>query len=557
MNYPWLKSYPDGVPFEIDVKRYNNLCEVFEDSCKKYREKAALSNMGATISYHEYDRLTGRFASFLQHELKLKKGDRIAIQMPNLLQYNIALYGAFRAGLIVVNTNPLYTAREMEHQFKDSGAKAIVILSNFAHMLQEVLPATNIQHVIITDVGDLLGFPKKLIVNNVLKYIKKAIPAYKINKSIKFLDALELGSKKPFQEIRCKSEDPAFLQYTGGTTGVSKGAILSHGNVLANMLQIAAWMKPCLVEGQEIAICALPLYHIFSLTLNAMTFMIYGAEVVLITNPRDMVGFIKELKAKPFSVFSGVNTLFNGLMNHPDFSSINFNAVKVSVAGGMALQTAVAEKWMKITDSLLVEGYGLTETSPVATVNPLSKKGNHVGTIGLPVPNTILKLLDDDGNEVAEGQQGEVAIKGPQVMQGYWQRPDETAKVMTGDGYFKSGDIGIMDQEGYFKIVDRKKDMILVSGFNVYPNEIEDVLANLDGVLESAAIGVPDEKSGEAVKVVIVKKDPGLTTEQVIQHCRQNLTNYKVPRYVEFRHELPKTNVGKILRRALRTTDTK
>ncbi len=557
MNYPWLKSYPEGVPFEIDVKRYNNLCEVFEDSCKKYREKAALSNMGVTISYHEYDRLTGRFASFLQHELKLKKGDRIAIQMPNLLQYNIALYGAFRAGLIVVNTNPLYTAREMEHQFKDSGAKAIVILSNFAHMLQEVLPATNIQHVIITDVGDLLGFPKKLIVNSVLKYIKKAIPAYKINKSIKFLDALELGSKKPFQEIRCKSEDPAFLQYTGGTTGVSKGAILSHGNVLANMLQIAAWMKPCLVEGKEIAICALPLYHIFSLTLNAMTFMIYGAEVVLITNPRDMVGFIKELKAIPFSVFSGVNTLFNGLMNHPNFSSINFNAVKVSVAGGMALQTAVAEKWMKITDSLLVEGYGLTETSPVATVNPLSKKGNHVGTIGLPVPNTILKLLDDDGNEVAEGQQGEVAIKGPQVMQGYWQRPDETAKVMTGDGYFKSGDIGTMDHEGYFKIVDRKKDMILVSGFNVYPNEIEDVLANLDGVLESAAIGVPDEKSGEAVKVIIVKKDPGLTTEQVIQYCRQNLTNYKVPRYVEFRHELPKTNVGKILRRALRTPDTK
>lgn len=552
MNYPWLKSYPEGVPYEVDVKRFNNLCEVFEESCKKYREKPAITSLGTTLSYHDYDRLSGQFASFLQHELKLKKGDRIALQMPNLLQYNIALYGAFRAGLVVVNTNPLYTAREMEHQFKDSGAKAIVILANFAHMLAEVLPHTNIQHVIVTEVGDLLKFPKNLIVNNVLKYIKKAVPAYHLPKAIKFTDALELGRKKPFQEVRAQYDDIAFLQYTGGTTGVSKGAMLSHGNVISNMIQVAAWMKPALSEGKEIAICALPLYHIFSLTVNAMTFMLYGAQVVLITNPKDIPGFIKELKTYPFSIFSGVNTLFNALMNDPNFSSINFQPLKVSVAGGMALQSAVAERWMKVTNSLLIEGYGLTETSPVAAVNPISKKGNRVGTIGLPVPNTVLKLLDDNGKEVGPGEQGEIAISGPQVMMGYWQRPDETAKVMTADGFFKSGDVGVIDEDGYFKIVDRKKDMILVSGFNVYPNEIEDVLSKLEGVLESAAIGIPDEKSGEVVKVVVVKKDPSLTSEQIIQHCRHNLTNYKVPRFVEFRHELPKTNVGKILRRALR-----
>ena len=552
MSYPWLKSYPEGVPYEVDVKRFNNLCEVFDESCKKFREKKALTNLGVTLTYHDYDHLTGQFASFLQHELKLKKGDRIAIQMPNLLQYSIALYGAFRAGLVVVNTNPLYTAREMEHQFKDSGAKALVILANFAHMLPEVLPQTQIQHVIITEVGDLLGFPKNFLVNTVVKYIKKAVPSYNLPKSIKFMTAIELGKKKPFQEVRAKYDDLAFLQYTGGTTGVSKGAMLTHGNVLSNMLQIAAWMKPSLKEGEEMAICALPLYHIFSLTVNAMTFMLYGAEVVLITNPRDMKTFIKELKTHHFSIFTGVNTLFNGLMNQAEFNTIDFSRVKVSVAGGMALQSAVAEKWMSQTNSLLIEGYGLTETSPVASVNPISKTGNRVGSIGLPVPNTIIKLIDDDGKEISQGQQGEIAIKGPQVMQGYWQKPEETAKVMTSDGFFKSGDVGIMDTDGYFKIVDRKKDMILVSGFNVYPNEIEDVLASLNGVLESAAIGVPDEKSGEAVKVVIVKKDPALTSEQVIQHCRQNLTNYKVPRYVEFRHELPKTNVGKILRRALR-----
>ncbi len=552
MSYPWLKNYPEVVPAEVDVKRYNNLCEAFDEACKKFREKPALSNLGATLTYHDYDRLTGQFASFLQHELKLKKGDRIAIQMPNLLQYNIALFGAFRAGLVVVNTNPLYTAREMEHQFKDSGAKAIVILANFAHLLAEILPSTSIQHVIITEVGDLLGFPKKLIVNSVVKYLKKGVPSYSIPKAISFNKALQMGSHKPFQEVRAKYEDLAFLQYTGGTTGVSKGAMLSHGNVLSNSLQICAWLKSSLIEGSEVAICALPLYHIFSLTLNAFSFMMYGARVVLITNPRDLGGFIKELKSSSFSVFSGVNTLFNGLMNHPDFKTIDFSKVKVSVAGGMALQAAVAEKWMKFTNSLLIEGYGLTETSPVAAVNPISTTGNRVGTIGLPLPNTVIKLLDDNGNDAPQGEQGELAIKGPQVMQGYWERPDETAKVMTADGFFKSGDIGVMSEDGYFKIVDRKKDMILVSGFNVYPNEIEEILAGLSGVLEAAAIGVPDEKSGEVVKAIVVKKDPALTAEDVIQYCRQNLTNYKVPRYVEFRHELPKTNVGKILRRALR-----
>lgn len=554
MTYPWLKSYPDGVPYEVDVQRFNNLCEVFDDCCRKYRERPSLTNLGTTLTYHELDRLSGQFASFLQHELHLKKGDRIAIQMPNLLQYSIALWGAFRAGLVVVNTNPLYTAREMEHQFKDAGVKALVIVENFAHMLKEVLPNTDIKHVIITSVGDLLPLPKKLLVNNVLKYVKKAIPAYDLPRAIRFNHALDLGKKKPFQEVRAQYDDIAFLQYTGGTTGVAKGAMLSHGNVISNMLQIAAWMKPSLLEGQEVAICALPLYHIFSLTLNALTFMLYGAEVILVTNPKDVPAFIKLLKARPFSVFSGVNTLFNALMNHNDFKSINFQKVKVSVAGGMALQSAVAEKWMRLTDSLLIEGYGLTETSPVACVNPINKKGNHIGTIGLPLPNTVVKLIDDNGEDVPQGQQGEIAIKGPQVMLGYWQRQDETAKVMTPDNYFKSGDIGIMDEEGYFRIVDRKKDMILVSGFNVYPNEIEDVLARLNGVLESAAIGIPDEKSGEAVKVVVVKKDPGLTTDDIIQHCRKNLTAYKVPRHVEFRQELPKTNVGKILRRALRDT---
>lgn len=551
MTYPWLKKYPQGVPAEIDVLRYNNLCEVFDDSCRKYRDRPAYTNMGKTLSFHELDHLSGQFASFLQHDLKLKKGDRIAIQMPNLLQFPVVLFGAFRAGLVVVNTNPLYTPREMAHQFKDSGAKVVVILANFAKGLEEVISETQVEHVVVTELGDLLGFPKSFVVNNALKYIKKMVPAYKIPKAISLPEALKRGSRKPFQEVRATSDELAFLQYTGGTTGVSKGAMLTHGNVVANMLQIHAWVKPIMIEGKEIIVTALPLYHIFSLTVNCLTFMTLGAQNILITNPKDIGAFIKELNKYPFTVLTGVNTLFNALMHHADFDSIDFSKVKATVAGGMALQKAVAEKWMSRTKSIIVEGYGLTETSPVACVNPINKD-NYIGSIGLPVPNTHVKLIDDDGIEVPEGESGEIAIKGPQVMKGYWNRPDETAKVMTADGYFKSGDVGVIDANGFFKIVDRKKDMILVSGFNVYPNEIEDVVAMHPGVLEVAAIGIPDDKSGEAVKVVIVKKSPELTADDIIQFCRTKLTGYKVPRFVEFRHELPKTNVGKILRRALR-----
>jgi long-chain acyl-CoA synthetase len=551
MTFPWIKKYPQGVPAEIDVQRYNNLCEVFDDSCRKFRDSPAYTNMGKSLSFHELDHLSGQFASFLQHELKLKKGDRIAIQMPNLLQFPVALFGAFRAGLVVVNTNPLYTSREMAYQFKDSGAKAVVILANFAKALEDVISETQVEHVVVTEVGDLLGFPKSFVVNNTLKYIKKMVPDYKIAKATSFTEALKIGSRKPFQEVRATTEDLAFLQYTGGTTGVSKGAMLTHGNVVANMLQIHTWVKPLMTEGKEIIVTPLPLYHIFSLTVNCLTFMVLGAQNILITNPKDIGAFIKELNKYPFTVLTGVNTLFNALLHHPDFDSIDFTKVKATVAGGMALQKAVAEKWMNRTKSLIVEGYGLTETSPVASVSPLNKD-NQVGTIGIPVPNTHMKLINDDGTDSAEGESGEIVIKGPQVMKGYWNRVEETNQVMTTDGYFKTGDIGVMDDNGFFKIVDRKKDMILVSGFNVYPNEIEDVIAMHPGVLEVAAIGIPDDKSGEAVKVVIVKKNPELTSEDIIQHCRTKLTGYKVPRFVEFRHELPKTNVGKILRRALR-----
>lgn len=555
MEFPWLKSYPKDVPYKIDVTRYTNVLDVFNEACSKFRDRPAVYNavagIGNTLSYHDLDRLTGQFASFLQHELKMQKGDRIAIQMPNCLQFPIALFGALRAGLIVVNTNPLYTAREMEHQFNDSGAKAVVIFANYAHLLEEVKPKTKVEHVIVTELGDLFGFGKSSLVNFLIKYVKKMVPTYHLPQAFSFNQALEIGARKPFQEVRPQSSDIAFLQYTGGTTGVSKGAMLTHANIVANMSQIYFWMKPSLKEGEEIIVTALPMYHIFSLTVNCMTFMSYGAKNILITNPRDIPGFIKELKSHPFTVVTGVNTLFNALMHHEDFDSIDFSKVKINVAGGMALQKAVAEKWMERTKSRLVEGYGLTETSPVACVNPING-GDKVGTIGLPLPNTEIRLLDDNEKEVGPGESGEIAIRGPQVMKGYWNKPEETEKVMTKDGFFKSGDIGVIDSDGYFKIVDRKKDMILVSGFNVYPNEVEDVIATHPGVLEVAAIGIPDEKSGEAVKVVIVKKDPALTPEDIVGHCRDRLTNYKCPKKVEFRTELPKTNVGKILRRALR-----
>jgi long-chain acyl-CoA synthetase len=551
MNKPWLKSYPKGVAPEIDVTLFNSVNDLFEESVHKYRDRQAFTNMGAEISFEDLNYLSADFASFLQNVAKLKKGDRIALQMPNVLQYPVAMFGALRAGLVVVNTNPLYTAPEMQKQFKDSGCKAIVILSNCASRLEEIIHQTDIETVVVTGVGDMLGFPKSLVVNSVLKYVKKMVPSYNLPNAYSFYQALDLGADSRFLPEKCVATDLAFLQYTGGTTGVSKGAELTHGNIIANMLQIAEWMRPLLIEGEEIAILALPLYHIFSLTVNALTLMYYGGTNVMITNPRDIAGFIKTLRQTPFTVFPSLNTLYNALMNHPDFLKIDFSKLKVSVAGGMALQMAVAQRWLKMTGTTLVEGYGLTETSPVAAVNPITG-GDRLGTIGIPVPNTEIILCDDDGKEVALGQPGEIWIRGPQVMKRYWNQPEETAKVMDPAGWFKSGDVGVMDPDGFIKIVDRKKDMILVSGFNVYPNEIEDVVAHHPKVLEVAAIGVPDDKSTEAVKIFVVAKDPTLTAEELMAYCKANLTGYKMPKHIEFRKELPKSPVGKILRRELR-----
>ncbi|MEK6772395.1 MAG: AMP-binding protein [Bdellovibrionota bacterium] len=548
---PWVKNYPALVQKDIDFDRYEQIMDVFDESNKKYRNRTAFTNMGVNLSYQDLDRKVGDFASFLQNELNLKKGDRIAIQMPNVLQFPIAIFGALRAGLVVVNTNPLYTAKEMQHQFKDSGAKVIVILSNYAHLLQSIIKDTNIESVVITEIGDLFPFPKNLIVNSVIRYVKKMVPAYHLPQAYSFKKALELGSLKTHKSVSVKKEDIAFLQYTGGTTGVSKGAVLTHKNILSNMLQICSWLRPRLNEGEEICLTPLPMYHIFSLTVNCLAFMQYGAQNILITNPRDIPAFIKIMKSVPFTVMTGVNTLYNALMNHPDFQSVDFSTVKVSVAGAMALQKTVSEKWEKLTKTRIVEGFGLTETSPAVCVNPIDGT-DRAGTIGLPVPETDVRLISDDGKVLGPGEAGELCVKGPQVMQGYWQRPDETAKVLDSEGWLKTGDIATFDKDGFFKIVDRKKDMILVSGFNVYPNEVEDAIASHPKVLEVAVIGKPDEHSGEIVKAVVVKKDPSLTPEEVIAHARKTLTNYKVPKVVEFRTELPKTNVGKILRRALR-----
>lgn len=547
---PWLKNYPAGVEHEVDLSKYNSILDVIDEGVRKYRTGAAFSNMGASVSFEQLDRLSGQFASFLQHELGLKKGDRIAIQMPNLLQYPVAMFGALRAGLVIVNTNPLYTPKEMRHQFKDSGAKAVVILANFAANLQEVIKDTDIESVIITEIGDLIPFPKNLIVNSVVKYVKKMVPTYSLPQAYSFREALRIGSSRAYKEVKFNIEDLAFLQYTGGTTGVSKGAMLSHRNIIGNMMQIVAWMRPLLVPGQEAIVTALPLYHIFSLTVNSLVFLYYGGQNVLITNPKDIPGFIKTLKTTRFTAMTGVNTLFNALMNHPNFKEVNFKECKLSVAGAMALQRSVAERWKKETGTPVFEGYGLTEASPVLCCNPIAG-GDIVGTIGMPLPSTEIRLVDDDGVQVPLGKEGEVVARGPQVMQGYWQRPDETAKVLV-DGWLKTGDVAVMAENGFFKIVDRKKDMILVSGFNVYPNEVEDAIASHPGVLEVAAVGIPDEHSGEIVKVFIVKKDPALTEAKVIEHAKKSLTGYKVPKAVEFRTELPKTNVGKILRRALR-----
>ncbi len=551
MSKPWHNSYESGVPHEVDVNAYASIVEILEEGFAKYSTLPSFHCMGKSYTYREMDLLSKKFASYLQNDLKLQKGDRVALMMPNILQYPVALFGVLRAGLIAVNVNPLYTARELEHQLVDSGSKAIVIFENSAHILADVLKKTPVKHVITTQIGDFLSFPKSLLVNFVIKKVKKMVPDWTISGSKSFKDVVFGADESKYKKPTMTLNDTAFLQYTGGTTGVSKGADLTHGNIVANMVQARAWIKNLIKDGQEIIITPLPLYHIFSLTANCFIFSSVGALNVLITNPRDMPGFIKELKKWKFTAFTGVNTLFNGLLNNPEFSSVDFSHLKVTLGGGMAVQRAVAEKWKKTTGCVLIEAYGLTETSPAACINPMTLK-DYNGQIGLPIPSTDVVIKDDDGKDLATGERGEICIKGPQVMRGYWNRPDETDKVMTPDGYFRTGDIGVVDEQGYFKIVDRKKDMILVSGFNVYPNEVEDVVATHEKVLEVAAVGIPDDKSGEAVKVFVVKKDESLTVDELKAFCKESLTGYKCPKHFEFRAELPKSNVGKILRKELR-----
>ncbi|MGZ3806768.1 MAG: long-chain-fatty-acid--CoA ligase [Bacteriovorax sp.] len=553
MEKIWLKNYQPGVPATIEdqMEKYNSIPEIFEESFRNFSNKPAYHCMGKTLSYQEVDKLSQKFASYLQNNLGLKKGDRVALMMPNILQYPIALYGVLRAGMVAVNVNPLYTPRELEHQLKDSGASAIVIFENACHTLEQILSHTEVKHVFVTSIGDMLGFPKSLIVNFMIKKVKKMVPEWSIPNAVNFVSAIKAGDEKKFTRPSLTKKDIAFLQYTGGTTGVAKGAMLTHQNIIANITQARAWISSLAKAGEEIIITPLPLYHIFSLTANCFVYGSIGGLNILIPNPRDLSGFINEIKKWKFTAFTGVNTLFNGLLNNPDFKTVDFSTLKLTLGGGMAVQKSVAEKWKEVTGKTLIEAYGLTETSPAACMNPMNLK-EYNGFIGLPIPSTEVVIKDDFEKTLAVGEAGEICIKGPQVMPGYWKRDDETAKVMTSDGYFKTGDIGIMNSDGYIKIVDRKKDMILVSGFNVYPNEIEDVVAQHPKVFEVAAIGVPDEKTTEAIKLFIVKKDPSLTVEEVIKFCRENLTNYKIPRHVEFRTELPKTNVGKILRKDLR-----
>jgi long-chain acyl-CoA synthetase len=553
MDRPWLKHYPKGVPADIGALPFASLGNLLESAFQRYGQLPAFSNFGHTMTFDAMNRASAAFASFLRNELGLVPGDRIAIQLPNLLQTPVAIFGALRAGLVVVNTNPLYTPREMEYQFRDSGAKAIVILANFAANLQQILGQTDIEakRVIVTEIGDLLPFPKRPLVNFVVKRIKKMVPPYRIDGAVAFRDALARGARQPLPKVDRKGEDIAFLQYTGGTTGVSKGAMLTHANVLSNMKQIALWMGPKLEQGKETIITALPLYHIFSLTVNCFAFMDYGAHNVLVTNPREFPDFVKTLRKYKFTAFTGVNTLFNALCAREDFRSLDFSSLKISVAGAMALQRAVHDRWKEVTKTKVIEGYGLTETSPVLCCNPVDGT-DRVGTIGIPLPSTEVKIVDDQGNDVPVGEAGELCARGPQVMKGYWKRDDETAKVMLPGGWFRTGDVATMDSDGFFRIVDRKKDMIDVSGFKVYPNEVEDVSVQHPKVFEAAVIGVEDEKSGEAVKAFIVKKDESLTVDELMAHYRKNLVNYKVPKYIEFRKELPKSNVGKVLRRMLR-----
>ena len=550
----WLKSYPPGVPSDIDTSQYSSLVDLMEESFKKNANKVAYSFMGKDISYAQTDSLSQAFAAYLQG-LGLVKGDRVAIMMLNMPQYPVAVAGILRAGLVVVNVNPLYTPRELEHQLKDSGAKAIVVIETFATTLEKCIAATPVKHVVLCAMGDQLGLLKGALVNYVVRNVKKMVPEYHLPGAVRFNAAIAKGTNAPFKQNKAKPDDVAVLQYTGGTTGVSKGAVLLHRNVIANVLQSDAWNEPMMklvpANEQPTGVCAIPLYHIFAFTVGMMLSMRAGGKLILIANPRDIPGVLKELAKHKIHSFPAVNTLFNGLANHPDFSKVDWSHLKVSVGGGSAVQSSVAKLWFEKTGCPICEGYGLSETSPSASCNVVTATA-YTGTIGIPLPSTYMKLLDDDGKEVAAGQSGEIAIKGPQVMAGYWQRPDETAKVMTADGYFKTGDIGVVDERGFFKIVDRKKDMILVSGFNVFPTELEDVVAQIPGVMECACVGVADAKSGEAVKLVIVKKDPNLSEADVRSYCKENLTGYKQPKVIEFRAELPKTPVGKILRRELR-----
>ena len=554
MDKPWLAHYPPGMPAEADVEAYASLNEIFASSCRRFADLPAYSNMGVTLDYAELERASRRFGAFLQHALALHKGDRIAIMLPNLLQYPVALFGALRAGLTVVNVNPQYTARELEHQLEDCGARAIVVLENFAHTLQEVLAKGTLAplHVITTEVGDLFPVVKEVVTNVVVKYVRKMVPEWRIPEAIEFNAALREGRGLTLAEVELRRDDVAFLQYTGGTTGVAKGVVLTHGNLVANVQQLGLWIARDLHDGEETAVIPLPLYHVYALTSN-LVFMKIGAQILLITNPRDLPAFVAELKRAPFSVMIGVNTLYRALLDAPGFSEVDTSRLRVACAGGMAVQRVVAEAWKRRTGVPLVEAYGLTETSPGALSNPLDVK-EWTGSIGLPLPSTEVAVLDEEGRALPPGQVGELGIRGPQVMREYWQRPDETAKVFTADGWLRSGDMGVMDERGWFRITDRKKDMIVVSGFKVFPNEVEDVVALHPGVLEVAAIGEPDERSGEVVKIVVLRRDETLTEEALLAHCRQHLTGYKVPKRVEFRSEpLPKSAIGKILRGELRT----
>ena len=554
----WKDKRPAGVPNDIDLSAYKSVIEVFERSCKKFADRPAFSNLGVTLTYAELDRLSGAFAGYLQKNTDLQPGDRIAVQMPNILQYPIAVFGAMRAGLIVVNTNPLYTAREMRHQFNDAGVRALVYLNMFGKLVQDVVADTQIEYLIEARMGDLLPAPKGWLVNALVKYVKKVVPDYRLPQAVPFKQALKQGQGHALKPVKVSHDDVAVLQYTGGTTGVAKGAMLTHGNLVANMLQVDACLSqhgpdgaPLMKQGQEIMIAPLPLYHIYAFTANCMCMMVNGNHNVLITNPRDIAGFVKELGKWQFSALLGLNTLFVALMDHPEFKNLDFSKLKVTNSGGTALVKATAERWQAMTGCSVVEGYGLTETAPVASTNPYGDK-TRLGTVGIPVPGTLFKVIDDDGNEQPLGERGELCIKGPQVMKGYWQREEATAEVLDNEGWFKTGDIAVIDPDGFVRIVDRKKDMIIVSGFNVYPNEIEDVVMAHPKVASCAAIGVPDEKSGEAVKLFVVARDGGLSAEELKAYCKENFTGYKVPKHIVFRDALPMTPVGKILRRELR-----